>query len=89
MEAQSEAAQAASAAARERMLEAGRQPGWTLDINPTPALIADAGLVDAESYRAAQRLVERHRASEYRTQREATDHEQDRQRSNDDDDRSL
>lgn len=89
LEAQSEAAQAASAAARERLLEAGRQPGWTLHINPTPALIADAGLVDPESYRAAQRLVERHRASEYRMERQAQDHDQQRQRGNDTDERSL
>lgn len=89
LEAQSEAAQAASAAARERMLEAGRQPGWTLHINPTPALIADAGLVDPESYRAAQRLVERHRASEYRMERHAHDHDQQRERGDDTDERSL
>ncbi|QIV79952.1 helicase-related protein [Mycolicibacterium frederiksbergense] len=85
LEAQSEAAQAASAAARERMLESGRQPGWTLQINPTPALVADAGLVDPDSYRAAQRLVERHRALEYRTSQLAKDQEQDRQRNTDDD----
>lgn len=80
LEAQSEAAQAASAAARERMLESGRQPGWTLHLNPTPALIADAGLVDPDSYRAAQRLVERHRALQHRTEQLAKDHDQDRQR---------
>ncbi|WP_051660582.1 helicase-related protein [Mycolicibacterium aromaticivorans] len=89
LEAQSEAAQAASAAARDRLLEAGRQPGWTLHINPTPALIADAGLVDPESYRAAQRLVERHRASEYRMERHAHDHDRQRERGNDTDERSL
>lgn len=89
LEAQSEAAQAASAAARERMLEAGRQPGWTLQLNPTPALIADAGLVDPESYRAAQRLVERHRANEYRTEQLGMDQENTRERGSDDDDLGL
>jgi N12 class adenine-specific DNA methylase len=89
LEAHSEAAQAASAAARERMLESGRQPGWTLHINPTPALIADAGLVDPESYRAAQRLVERHRASQYRKEQLCKDQEQHRQRGTDDDGLSL
>lgn len=84
LEAQSEAAQAASAAARERMLESGRQPGWTLHLNPTPALIADAGLVDPDSYRAAQRLVERHRAFQHRTEQLAKDHDQDRQRGSED-----
>lgn len=89
LEAQSEAAQAASAAARERMLEAGRQPGWTLHLNPTPALIADAGLVDPESYRAAQRLVERHRANEYRTEQLGKDQENTREHGSDDDDLGL
>jgi N12 class adenine-specific DNA methylase len=89
LEAQSEAAQAASAAARERMLETGRQPGWTLQLNPTPALVADAGLVDPESYRAAQRLVERHRALQYRTEQRteqlAKDQERHHQRGSEDD----
>ena len=89
LEAQSEAAQAASAAARERMLEAGRQPGWTLHLNPTPALIADAGLVDPDSYRAAQRLVERHRANEYRTEQLGKDQENTRERGSDDDELGL
>ncbi|MFL0286804.1 helicase-related protein [Mycobacterium sp. SMC-18] len=65
MEAQSEAAQAKARAAEERMLEAGRQPGWTLELNPTPALIAESGLPDAASYRAATLLMEQHRATEY------------------------
>ena len=85
MEAQSEAAQAASAAARERMLEAGRQPGWTLELNPTPALIADSGLPDATSYRAAQRIIEQHRAAEYRNQQIAKDQDQQRDNTNDSD----
>ena len=82
MEAQSEAAQAASAAARERMLEAGRQPGWTLELNPTPALIADSGLPDATSYRAAQRIIEQHRAAEYRNEQTAKDQQQQQHRGN-------
>lgn len=85
MEAQSEAAQAASAAARERMLEAGRQPGWTLELNPTPALIADSGLPDATSYRAAQRIIEQHRAVEYRNEQIGKDQDQQQHRDNTDD----
>ncbi|SLJ77698.1 helicase-related protein [Mycobacteroides abscessus] len=65
MEAQSEAAQAKAAAAEERMLESGRQPGWTLELNPTPALVAESGLPDAASYRAAELLMQQHRANEY------------------------
>ena len=68
LEAQSEAAQAAAAAAAQRLLEVGRQPGWTLHLNPTPALIEESGLPDADSYRAAQRIIEQHRASEYHDQ---------------------
>jgi N12 class adenine-specific DNA methylase len=91
MEAQSEAAQAASAAARERMLEAGRQPGWTLDLNPTPAVIADSGLPDATSYRAAQKLIWQHRADDYRRNEQiAKDNDDDQHRDNTDgDDLSL
>jgi N12 class adenine-specific DNA methylase len=65
LEAQSEAAQAAAAAATERLLEVGRRPGWTLDLNPTPALVEESGLLDADSYRAAQRHIEHARAAEY------------------------
>lgn len=83
MEAQTEAAQAASAAARERMREAGREPGWTLDLNPTPALIADSGLPDAASYRAAQRIIEQHRAARYRNEQIAKDNHQDRDHAGD------
>lgn len=66
MEAQSEAAQAAAAEAAERLQSAGRQHGWSLHLNPTPALIEQSGLPDADSYRAAQRIAEQHRAAEYR-----------------------
>jgi hypothetical protein len=65
MEAQSEAAQAKAVAAQERMLESGREPGWTLELNPTPALVAESGLPDAASYRAAEVMMQQHRATEY------------------------
>lgn len=70
LEAQSEAAKAAAAQAEERMREAGRQPGWTLHLNPTPFLIAESGLPDADSYRAAQHIAEVHRASEFRKEQQ-------------------
>ncbi|MDP7707410.1 helicase-related protein [Mycobacterium sp. TY815] len=66
LEAQSAAARQAAEAAARRLAEVGRQPGWTLHLNPAPALIAESGLPDADSYRAAQRISEHHRAAEYR-----------------------
>lgn len=79
MEEQSEAAQAAMAAAAERMHEAGRKPGWTLQLNPTPALVAESGLPDAASYRAAQRIIEHHRAIDHRNNQLAKNQQQARQ----------
>jgi len=66
LESQSEAAQAAAAAAEQRMRAAGRQPGWSLHLNPTPALCAEHGYPDADSYRFAYRMAESARAAEYR-----------------------
>ena len=43
VEEQSEAAQAKAQAAAERLAAAGRQPGWTLMINPTPGLVEMMG----------------------------------------------
>ena len=65
VEAESEAAKAAAAAATQRLLEAGRQPGWSLHLNPTPVLVDEAGLPDADSYRFMQRRKERARARDY------------------------
>ncbi|WP_204080127.1 hypothetical protein [Mycobacterium riyadhense] len=72
-EAQSETARHGAAAAEQRLRKVGRQPGWTLDLNPTPALIAESGLPDADSYRAAHRILEKHRAAEYHNQHRAND----------------
>ncbi len=68
LEAQSEDAKAAAQAATERLKAAGRSPGWSLELNPTPALIEDAGYPNADSYREAYRLTEHHRAKAYRKQ---------------------
>ncbi len=77
MEAQSEAAQAAAAEAAQRLQHAGREPGWSLHLNPTPALIEQSGLPDADSYRAAQRFTEQRRAAEYRRELRGRDQGQD------------
>jgi len=45
------AAAAAAAEAEERMEAMGRKPGWSLMLNPTPALLADMG-VDPVEYKA-------------------------------------
>lgn len=77
MEAQSEAAQAAAAEAAQRLQHAGREPGWSLHLNPTPALIEQSGLPDADSYRAAQQFTEQRRAAEYRRELRGRDRGQD------------
>ena len=74
LEAQSEAAKAKAAEAEQRLLAAGRQPGWSLHLNPTPFLIEQSGLATADQYRFAQGLAEQARASEFReTQRNRGD----------------
>lgn len=47
-------------AAAERMRRAGREPGWSLELNPTKATLEDAGLT-AEQYVAA--TIRRHAAA--------------------------
>ena len=55
-------------------MAAGRQPGWSLHLNPTPFLIEQSGLATADQYRFAQGLAEQARASEFReTQRNRGD----------------
>lgn len=76
LESQSAEALAVAAAAAERLRDAGRQPGWTLHLNPSPALVTEAGYPDAASYRAGQQLVEKHRARDY--QQEHTNRDQGR-----------
>ncbi len=86
LESQSEEAKAAAAAAAERLRAAGREPGWTLHLNPTPAMVKQSPFPDADSYRAAQRLVEAHRARKYREEQRDRDRGAERRR---DDDGSL
>ncbi len=66
LEAESESAKAAAAEAEERLRASGRTKGWTLQLNPTPALIEDAGYTDADAYRYAYNVQVRHRAKAYR-----------------------
>ena len=62
------------------------EPGWTLQLNPTAAMVKQSPLPDADSYRAAQRLVEAHRARKYRQEQRDRDRGAERRR---DDDGSL
>ena len=66
LESESAAAKAAAAEVAERMRVAGRQPGWSLDLNPTPALCEEAGYDSPDAYRYAYNLKTRHRAKAYR-----------------------
>ena len=78
LEAESDAAKAAAAEVAERMRAAGRQPGWSLDLNPTPALCEQAGYDSPEAYRYAYNLKTRHRAKLYRETCRDQDRDQDR-----------
>ncbi len=51
VEASGPKARAAAEQARERMEAMGRKPGWSLLLNPTPALLAEMG-VDPAEYKA-------------------------------------
>ena len=53
--AESPEAQAKAAAAKQRMAERGRQPGWSLLHNPTPHLVDELGYPDAAALREAVR----------------------------------
>jgi hypothetical protein len=75
LEAQSEAAKAKAAEAEHRMRAAGREPSWSLHLNPTPYLLEQSGLDTVEQYRFAQKIAERARAADYhRAQQHDKDH---------------
>lgn len=57
--AQSPEAQAKAKAANERMRIRGRKPGWSLVLNPTPAVVQESGFPNADALRRAARLHER------------------------------
>ena len=65
LEQQSEAAQAKAQAAAERLAAAGRQPGWTLMINPTPGLVEMMGAASAEDLRQQVLAQQRALAADY------------------------
>lgn len=56
---------AAAAAAEDRMRRAGREPGWSLELNPTPTMVEEAGMESKYEYVKAALEVMRDRAQEY------------------------
>lgn len=59
MAAQSPEAKAKAAAAEQRMAARGRKPGWSLLLNPTPALVEELGYPSADALRKIVRARER------------------------------
>ncbi|MFV3116660.1 helicase-related protein [Gordonia amicalis] len=68
---QSEEAVAARQAAEERMRSAGREPGWSLELNPTPVMVEEAGLDHADDYVAAMKRSHQYRAELYQAEKDA------------------
>ena len=60
------------------MRAAGRQPGWSLHLNPTPFLLEESGFDTAEQYRFAQMIAQRARAADYLASQQEQGQEQDR-----------
>ena len=69
---QSEEAVAARQAAEERMRSAGRGPGWSLELNPTPVMVEEAGLDHATEYIAAMKRSHQHQAELYQAEKDTT-----------------
>ena len=65
---QSEEAIAARQAAEERMRRAGREPGWSLELNPTPVMVEEAGLDNAADYVAAIQRQHQRQAELYQAE---------------------
>nr|WP_203225404.1 helicase-related protein [Williamsia herbipolensis] len=63
---QSEEAVAARQAAQDRMRRAGRGPGWSLELNPTTAMVEEAGVETTADYVMAVTRAHRREAEIYR-----------------------
>ncbi|UOG23757.1 hypothetical protein MTX80_23450 (plasmid) [Gordonia amicalis] len=55
------------------MKVAGREPGWSLQWNPTNHMVEEAGLNSREEYRVAAQRIEEIRAAEYATEKQAAE----------------
>ncbi len=84
MAAESEEGKAKAEAAGQRMKQRGREPGWSLYLNPTPAVVEELGYPNADAVRRAVRNRERIALQQH--QRELDPRERhDRDRSQDED----
>lgn len=81
MAAESPEAKAKAEAAAQRMKMRGRQPGWSLTLNPTPALVEELGYPNGDALRRAIRVRERVALEQH--QRESLVREDERTRDND------
>lgn len=63
---QSEEAIAARAAAAQRLAAAGRAPGWSLELNPTTAMVEESPFPDAATYVHATKKAHLLNAEKYR-----------------------
>lgn len=70
-EEQSAAAIARAQAAAERLAATGREQGWSLWLNPTPALVEEAGLASAAELRELVLATQAQRAADYARKRYA------------------
>ena len=70
-ESQTPEAIAARDAAAERLREAGRKPGWSLEWNPTTHMVEEAGLDSREEYRHHAQRGEELRAAEYAAEKKS------------------
>jgi hypothetical protein len=71
--AESPEAKAKAEAAQQRMKMRGREHGWSLHLNPTPALVEELGYPNADALRRAVRIRERMALEQH--QREIDPHE--------------
>ena len=69
----SDAAAAKAEAAAERLAAAGREPGWSLWLNPTPALAESVGVASVAELRARVLATQAQDAADYARRRYATD----------------
>lgn len=73
MAAESPEAKAKAAAAEQRLQARGRKPGWSLLLNPTPALLEELGFPSADALRRTLRARE-HLTLEQHQRQQSLDH---------------
>lgn len=78
MAAESPEAKAKAEAATQRMKMRGREPGWSLTLNPTPALVEELGYPNADSVRRAVRIRERIALEHHQRDINSRDHDRTR-----------